>query len=186
MRTFLLRCDNLVSKCLTGLYPLLRCFCCRHCIPRYHRFSAMHPVVDFLQQNTSVFVVLGAVATILGVAFSFYKTYHNRQLRDLRDQIRQKDRRIEILEKEGPEVLLAAESTTAEPSGESRGREQNLTSGMDHGRGNSEYPRTDWQGERGRLHETIQGWVISWRRPKRSWPTGTGSIVLVPSSCRER
>ena len=49
--------------------------------------------------------ILAAVATVLGVAFTIYKTAHDRQVRDLREQLGQKDRRIETLEREGPEGL---------------------------------------------------------------------------------
>src|SRR5690349_20431507 len=65
----------------------------------------MTRIIEFLQQNGPVFAVLAAIVTILGVAFSIYKTSHKRQVKDLREQIRQKDRRIETLEREGPEGL---------------------------------------------------------------------------------
>jgi chromosome partitioning protein len=72
---------------------------------RVPRVPAMNPLVEFLQQNASVFAILAAVATVLGVAFTIYKTSHDRLVKDLREQIRQKDRRIETLEREGPEGL---------------------------------------------------------------------------------
>jgi cellulose biosynthesis protein BcsQ len=59
------------------------------------------PVIEFFQQNTSLFVVLGAVATILGFAFTIYKSAHDRQVRHLREEIRQKEHEIAALKREG-------------------------------------------------------------------------------------
>ena len=61
----------------------------------------MNQFIPFFQQYAPLFAVLAAVATVLGVAFTIYKTAHDRQVKDLREQVRQKDHRIEQLEREG-------------------------------------------------------------------------------------
>jgi chromosome partitioning protein len=65
----------------------------------------MNSLVEVVQQYGPLFGILAAVATVLGVAFTIYKTAHDHQVKDLREQLGQKDRRIETLEREGPEGL---------------------------------------------------------------------------------
>src|SRR5262249_37370303 len=61
----------------------------------------MNSLVEVLQQYGPLFGILAAVVTVLGVAFTISKSAHDRLVTDLRDQVREKDRRIETLEKEG-------------------------------------------------------------------------------------
>jgi hypothetical protein len=63
----------------------------------------MNSFIEVVQQYGPLFGILAAVAPVLGVAFTIYKTAHDRQVRDLREQLGQKERRIETLEREGPE-----------------------------------------------------------------------------------
>src|SRR5262245_39749262 len=65
----------------------------------------MNSFVEVVREFGPLFGILAAVATVLGVAFTIYKTAHDRLVKDLRDQSREKDRRIETLEREGPEGL---------------------------------------------------------------------------------
>jgi cellulose biosynthesis protein BcsQ len=65
----------------------------------------MNSFVEIVQQYGPLFGILAALATVLGVAFTIYKTAHARVVRNLRNQIAQKDRRIATLEREGPEGL---------------------------------------------------------------------------------
>jgi TolA-binding protein len=60
-------------------------------------------LVEFIQQYGPLFGILAAVATVLGVAFKIYRTDHDRQVRDLREQIDQKNREIDTLKREGYE-----------------------------------------------------------------------------------
>lgn len=58
-------------------------------------------IVDLAQQYGPLIAILAGVATILGVAFGFYKSGHDRHLRELAEQVRQKDVEIETLKREG-------------------------------------------------------------------------------------
>jgi chromosome partitioning protein len=65
----------------------------------------VNPFIEFFQQYTPLFAVLAAIATVLGVAFTIYKTAHDRQVRGLLEQIRQKDHEITELKRTGHEEL---------------------------------------------------------------------------------
>jgi chromosome partitioning protein len=65
----------------------------------------MNTVVEIVQQYGPLFGILAAVATVLGVAFTIYKTAHDKQVRELRAQIHQKDQEAERLKREGNEAL---------------------------------------------------------------------------------
>jgi hypothetical protein len=69
----------------------------------------MNPFILFVQQYAPLFAVLAAVATVLGLAFTIYKTTHDRQVKDLHEQIRQREHRITTFEREGPEGRRAKE-----------------------------------------------------------------------------
>jgi DNA repair exonuclease SbcCD ATPase subunit len=57
----------------------------------------MGSLVEFLQHNAALFTALGGIATVLGLAFTFYKASHDKQIRSL-------EKRIEGLEKDLSEV----------------------------------------------------------------------------------
>ena len=68
----------------------------------------MNPLIEFVQQYAPLFAVLAAIATVLGVAFTIYKTAHDRQVRDLQEKIRQKEREITELKRTGHDELRLA------------------------------------------------------------------------------
>ena len=59
--------------------------------------------VEVIQQYGPLFGILAGAATVLGVAFTIYKAAHDRQVRELSAQVRQKDHDIETLKREGYE-----------------------------------------------------------------------------------
>jgi cellulose biosynthesis protein BcsQ len=61
--------------------------------------------VQLVQQYGPVFGALAALTTVRGVAFRIYKTAHDRQVKGLLDQLRQKDREITVLKRDGPDGL---------------------------------------------------------------------------------
>lgn len=61
----------------------------------------MSPLVQVVQQYGPLFGILTAVGSLLGLAFTFYKTAHDRHVKQLRAQILQKDAEIEALKREG-------------------------------------------------------------------------------------
>jgi cellulose biosynthesis protein BcsQ len=87
----------------------------------------VNQVVQFFQQYGPLFVTLAAIATVLGLAFTIYKTSHGRQVRGLRDQIQdlreeigRKDQRIKVLERDGPEGLRLINRQLKEQAEENR------------------------------------------------------------------
>jgi cellulose biosynthesis protein BcsQ len=65
----------------------------------------VNPFITFVQQYAPLFGVLAAIATVLGVAFAIYKAAHERQVKALLEQIRQKDHEIAELKRTGHEEL---------------------------------------------------------------------------------
>jgi chromosome partitioning protein len=63
----------------------------------------MNSLVEVIQQYGPLFGILAGAATVLGVAFTIYKAAHDRQVRELRAQISQKDHEIDSLKREGYE-----------------------------------------------------------------------------------
>jgi hypothetical protein len=59
----------------------------------------MNPLIQFVQQYAPLFVVLGAAATVLGLAFTTYKASHDRQVKGLREENRQLQSRLHRYEK---------------------------------------------------------------------------------------
>src|SRR5262245_48445554 len=95
-----------LSKSLTALRSPVRLVPDSHPgslpgLPRGDRL--VNQLVDFIQQSGPLFGVLGAIVTVLGLAFTIYKTGHNRHVRALRDQLRQRDREIADLKRTGHE-----------------------------------------------------------------------------------
>jgi hypothetical protein len=61
--------------------------------------------IEFVQQYAPLFAVLAAVATVLGLAFTIYKTAHDRQVRALNRRIADLEKEAERLRIEGNEAL---------------------------------------------------------------------------------
>ena len=59
----------------------------------------MNSVVEFFQQYGPLFGILTGVASVLGVAFTIYKTAHDRRVKDLLREIESLKREIEDLGK---------------------------------------------------------------------------------------
>src|SRR5437016_4101556 len=62
-------------------------------------------VVELISPYVPLFVVLGAIATVLGVAFGFYKASHSRQVAMLKDRINQLERELAQSAREDPKSL---------------------------------------------------------------------------------
>lgn len=54
----------------------------------------MNQYIEFFHEYYPLFAILAAVATVLGVAFTIYKTAHDRQVKALLEQLREKDHEI--------------------------------------------------------------------------------------------
>jgi cellulose biosynthesis protein BcsQ len=65
----------------------------------------MNSFVEVVQQYGPLFGILAAVATVLGVAFTIYKTAHDRHVKALREQIAELQQELDRLRKEGNEAL---------------------------------------------------------------------------------
>jgi septal ring factor EnvC (AmiA/AmiB activator) len=65
----------------------------------------VNPFIQLVQQYAPLFGVLAAVATVLGVAFTIYKTAHDRQVKALQRRIDEFQDDNERLRKEGTETL---------------------------------------------------------------------------------
>jgi hypothetical protein len=63
----------------------------------------MSNLVEVIQQYGPIFGILTGVAAVLGLAFKIYKTAHDRHVRELQEQIVQKNHEIDTLEREGYE-----------------------------------------------------------------------------------
>jgi hypothetical protein len=91
-------------------------------------------LAELFQQYGPLFGILAAVATVLGVAFTIYKTAHDRQVKDLREQVAQKDHRIEVLEREGPEWATPRSSRGSPTSSKRSARRSSAARGLSTGR----------------------------------------------------
>ena len=69
------------------------------------RTPLVSQVVAFFQQYGPIFGVLTGIAAVLGLAFTIYKAAHDRHVKALLDQIRQKDHEIAELKRFGHEEL---------------------------------------------------------------------------------
>jgi cellulose biosynthesis protein BcsQ len=65
----------------------------------------MHPLIEFFQQNASLFVVLAAVTTVLGVVFTIYQRTHGRVVRFWKDRVAQLERELGRVGSEVPKEL---------------------------------------------------------------------------------
>src|SRR5256885_292259 len=70
-----------------------------------NRSLPMNSIVEIVQQYGPLFGILAAVATVLGLAFTIYKTAHDRQVKDLQRRNAELAQENERLNKEGNEAL---------------------------------------------------------------------------------
>jgi chromosome partitioning protein len=61
--------------------------------------------LEFFSQYGPIFAALTAIATVLGVAFGFYKASHSRHVSHLRDRIAQLEKNLEKFKGEDPESV---------------------------------------------------------------------------------
>jgi chromosome partitioning protein len=65
----------------------------------------VNPLIETVREYGPLFVILGATATVLGVAFTFYRTSHGRHVRLLKDRIRQLEKQLEGYQGKDPSAL---------------------------------------------------------------------------------
>jgi chromosome partitioning protein len=116
----------------------------------------MNPLVELVQQYGPLFGILAAVATVLGVAFTIYKTAHDRQVKELREQMHQKDLEIDRLKREGYEKFRAVNEQLQEQLKQAKNEIQALRADRATAEAAWRSELATVQGECDRLRETGQ------------------------------
>jgi cellulose biosynthesis protein BcsQ len=116
----------------------------------------MNPFVALVQQYGPLFGGLTALATVLGLAFTIYKAAHDRHLKDLTEQLQQKDLEIDRLKREGYEKFQAVNEQLQDQL--KRARDENTALKSDRSAAEN-----DWQtklasmrGEHEHLRQTVE------------------------------
>ncbi len=116
----------------------------------------MNPFIEFVQQYGPLFGVLAAIATVLGLAFTIYKAAHDRHMRDLREQVQQKDVEIDRLKREGYEKFRVVNEQLQEQLKQAKEEYKAMQASRAAAEDDWHTQEANWRAESERLRQTAE------------------------------